>query len=82
MSPPSVNGKGLALASVSESDPRQRHSVTGPKDSRIVDTDRNGMISMSELSAYIDKRLTKLTDGYQQLGLDQRFLSDIFVAGL
>ena len=47
-----------------------------------IDTDQNGVISMSELTAYIDKRLTKLTDGDQQLGLDQRFQSDIFVAGL
>jgi uncharacterized caspase-like protein len=47
-----------------------------------VDIDRDGVISMSELTAYIEKRLTKLTDGDQQLGLDQRFQGDIFVAGL
>jgi Caspase domain len=47
-----------------------------------IDTDRNGVISMSELTAYIEKRLTKLTDGDQQLGLEQRFQGDIFVAGL
>jgi uncharacterized caspase-like protein len=47
-----------------------------------VDTNRDGVISMSELTAYIEKRLTKLTGGDQQLGLDQRFQGDIFVAGL
>ena len=47
-----------------------------------IDTDRNGVISMSELTAYIEKRLTNLTNGDQQLGLEQRFQGDIFVAGL
>jgi len=47
-----------------------------------IDTDRNGMISMSALTAYMEKHLKQLTDGDQQLGLDQRFQGDIFVAGL
>ena len=47
-----------------------------------VDTNRDGVISMSELTAYIEKRLTNLTNGDQQLGLEQRFQGDIFVAGL
>jgi uncharacterized caspase-like protein len=47
-----------------------------------VDTNRDGMISMSELTAYMDRHLTELTDGDQKLGLDQRFQDDIFVAGL
>ena len=47
-----------------------------------IDTDHNGVISMSELTAYIEKRLTNLTNGDQQLGLEQRFQGDIFVAGL
>jgi uncharacterized caspase-like protein len=47
-----------------------------------VDTNHDGMISMSELTAYMDTHLTELTDGYQKLGLDQRFQGDIFVAGL
>jgi WD40 repeat protein len=47
-----------------------------------IDPDRNGVISMSDLTAYMEKRLTQLTDGDQQLGLDQRFQGDIFVAGL
>ena len=47
-----------------------------------VDTNHDGVISMSELTAYIQKHLTELTGGDQQLGLDQRFQGDIFVAGL
>jgi uncharacterized caspase-like protein len=47
-----------------------------------IDTDRNGVISMTELTAYVDKHLSQLTGGDQQLGLDQRFQGDIFVAGL
>jgi WD40 repeat protein len=47
-----------------------------------VDTNHDGVISMSELTAYIQTHLTELTDGDQQLGLDQRFQGDIFVAGL
>jgi WD40 repeat protein len=46
-----------------------------------VDTNHDGVISMSELTAYIQKHLTELTDGDQQLGLDQRFQGDIFVDG-
>jgi WD40 repeat protein len=47
-----------------------------------IDTDHNGVISMAELTAYIAKHLSQLTGGDQQLGLDQRFQGDIFVAGL
>jgi WD40 repeat protein len=47
-----------------------------------IDTDRNGVISMSDFTAYMEKHLTLLTDGDQQLGIDQRFQGDIFVAGL
>jgi uncharacterized caspase-like protein len=47
-----------------------------------VDTDRNGVISMAELTAYVAKNLSDLTVGDQQLGLDQRFQGDVFVAGL
>jgi hypothetical protein len=47
-----------------------------------IDHDRNGVISMAELTAYVAKHLSELTGGDQQLGLDQRFQGDIFVAGL
>ncbi len=47
-----------------------------------IDTDHNGVITMAELTAYVEKHLSHLTGGEQQLGLDQRFQGDIFVAGL
>jgi uncharacterized caspase-like protein len=47
-----------------------------------IDTNHDGVISMSELTAYVEKRLKELTSGDQQLGLNQRFQGDIFVAGL
>jgi WD40 repeat protein len=47
-----------------------------------VDTNRDGMISVAELSAYVASRLPRLTGGDQQLGIDQRFRGDIFFAGL
>jgi hypothetical protein len=47
-----------------------------------IDTDRNGVISMAELTAYMEKHLFELTGGDQQLGLEQRFQGDLFVSGL
>jgi hypothetical protein len=47
-----------------------------------IDTDRNGVISMAELIAYMEKHLFELTGGDQQLGLEQRFQGDVFVSGL
>jgi uncharacterized caspase-like protein len=47
-----------------------------------IDADHNGVITVNELSDYMGKHLSRLTDGAQQLGLNQRFLGDIFVAGL
>jgi hypothetical protein len=47
-----------------------------------IDTDRKGVISMAELTAYMAKHLDQLTGGEQQLGLEQRFQGDVFVSGL
>jgi uncharacterized caspase-like protein len=47
-----------------------------------IDTNRNGLITMAELVAYIEKHLSRLTDGEQHLGLDLRFQGDLFVVGL
>jgi WD40 repeat protein len=47
-----------------------------------IDADRNGVISMAELTAYMKKHLFELTNGDQQLGLEQRFQDDVFVSGL
>jgi Caspase domain/WD domain, G-beta repeat len=46
-----------------------------------IDKDRNGVISMSDLTDYMQKHLGQLTGGDQQLGIDQRFQSGLFVAG-
>jgi caspase domain-containing protein len=47
-----------------------------------IDSDHNGVITMAELTAYIEKHLSHLTGGDQELGLDQRFQGAVFVAGL
>ena len=47
-----------------------------------IDTDHNGVISMTELTDYIGKHLDELTDHDQQLGFNLRFRGDVFVAGL
>jgi Caspase domain/WD domain, G-beta repeat len=47
-----------------------------------IDRDRNGVISMTELTAYMATHLLQLTDGDQQLGIDLRFYDGIFVAGM
>jgi WD40 repeat protein len=47
-----------------------------------IDADRNGVISMAELTAYLARHLDELTNGDQQLGLEQRFQGDVFVSGL
>jgi hypothetical protein len=46
-----------------------------------IDTDKNGVISMGELTDYIDKHLDELTDHEQKLGRAVRFGGDVFVAG-
>jgi uncharacterized caspase-like protein len=46
-----------------------------------IDTDHNGVISMTELTDYIGRHLGALTDDDQQLGLTLNFRGDIFVAG-
>ena len=52
------------------------------KSATDVDTDHDGIISMSELTAYLGKTLPILTDGKQRPGIDQRFEDDLFVTGL
>jgi outer membrane protein assembly factor BamB len=47
-----------------------------------IDTDNDGVISMTELTDYIGKHLRRLTSGDQELGLEVRFRGDLFVAGL
>jgi WD40 repeat protein len=49
---------------------------------RAADTDHNGMISMSELTAYLSARVPALTGGRQHVGIEQGFQRELFVAGL
>ncbi|MBP2291722.1 caspase family protein [Azospirillum rugosum] len=49
---------------------------------KVADTDRNGMISASELVAHLAKRVPDLTEGAQTTGMEMRFESDLFAAGL
>jgi hypothetical protein len=49
---------------------------------RDADENHDGLISMSELTAYISARLPALTGDHQHPGIEQRFQSDLFVAGL
>jgi len=47
-----------------------------------IDVSHKRVISMGELSAYMRRHLSQLTNGDQQLGVSLNFESDIFVAGL
>lgn len=49
---------------------------------KAADTDHNGMISVSELVAHLAKRVPDLTEGAQTTGMEMRFESDLFAAGL
>jgi WD40 repeat protein len=47
-----------------------------------IDTNHDGVISMTELTEYMASHLEGLTSGDQQLGLEVRFQGDLFVAGM
>jgi uncharacterized caspase-like protein len=47
-----------------------------------ADENHDGIISMSELTAYVSAHLPMLTDGRQHPEMDQRFQGSLFVAGL
>ena len=49
---------------------------------READENQDGLISMSELTAYISAHLPMLTGDRQHAGIEQRFQSDLFIAGL
>src|SRR5262249_1527648 len=49
---------------------------------RAADTDNNGMISMSELTAYLSARGPELTGGRQHVGIEHASQRDLFGAGL
>jgi hypothetical protein len=47
-----------------------------------ADENHDGLISMSELTAYMSAHLPMLTGDHQHPDTEQRFQSDLFVAGL
>jgi uncharacterized caspase-like protein len=47
-----------------------------------ADTDRNGLVSITELTEYLTTRVPQLTGQAQNPGIEVRFESDVFVAGL
>ena len=49
---------------------------------RDADTNNDGLVSMSELTAYLSRRVPELTGGHQHVGLSQGFQRELFVAGL
>jgi Caspase domain len=46
-----------------------------------ADANRNGLISISELTGYLTRHVPGLTDGAQHPGVEMRFDGDVFVAG-
>jgi uncharacterized caspase-like protein len=47
-----------------------------------ADANRNGLISIRELTGYLTRHVPGLTDGAQHPGVEMRFDGDVFVAGL
>jgi WD40 repeat protein len=47
-----------------------------------IDTDRNGEISMGELTEFLGKNLSRLTLGAQTIGAAPRYVGGIFASGL
>jgi uncharacterized caspase-like protein len=75
-----------STAELSREDPRWGHGaftkiVLEALSSR-ADANRNGLISISELTGYLTRHVPGLTDGAQHPGVEMRFDGDVFVAGL
>jgi hypothetical protein len=49
--------------------------------SRRADANRNGLISVSELTGYLTCHVPGFTNGAQHPGVEMRFDGDVFVAG-
>jgi uncharacterized caspase-like protein len=47
-----------------------------------ADTDKDGLISVTDLTSYITTHVPRLTGNKQKPGIEVRFQSDVFVAGL
>jgi WD40 repeat protein len=75
-----------SAAELSREDPRWGHGaftkiVLEALSSR-ADANRNGRISISELTGYLTRHVPGLTNGAQHPGVEVRFDGDVFVAGL
>ena len=46
------------------------------------DADQNGLLSITELTDYLMSHVPALTGGQQTLGIEVRFESDVFAAGV
>ena len=47
-----------------------------------ADTDRDGLVGVSELMAHLGRRVPALTEGRQTPGIEARFEGGLFAAGL
>jgi uncharacterized caspase-like protein len=48
----------------------------------VADTDRNSLVNVGELMAYLAWRVPALTEGKQTPGIEVRYESGLFAAGL
>jgi uncharacterized caspase-like protein len=74
-----------SAAELSREDPQWGHGaftkiVLEALSSR-ADANRNGLISVRELTGYLTRHVPDLTDGAQHPGVEMRFDGDVFVAG-
>jgi hypothetical protein len=46
-----------------------------------ADENHDGLISMSELTHYVSDHVVSLSKGHQHPGVEQRFESELFIAG-
>ena len=49
---------------------------------RVADTNKNGVVSVNELTGYLTRRVPQLTDFKQTPGIEVRFEHTVFAAGL
>jgi hypothetical protein len=75
-----------SAAELSREDPQWGHgaftTIVLEALSSKADANRNGLISVSELTGYLTRHVPGLTDGAQHPGVEMRFDGDVFVAGL
>jgi hypothetical protein len=47
-----------------------------------ADSDRNGVLTVTELGGYLSRNVPRLTEGRQTPGMEVRFDDTVFAAGL